>query len=216
MNTGEWLHNPVTGELGHLLVSPEETGGVRLEADLWLQPGAAVLGEHTHSALVETFEVVEGTVAYRLDGVDGSAGAGERIEIPLGARHDWWNGGSGRAQVRFKLESSDHANPMAGRFLSAIETAFGLAALGKTNSKGMPSPLWLAAMAHEYRDVMVFTRPPAAVQSALFGPLAALARRLGRDPLASELHGADCPARIPAPDESERDALLRRRVGSAA
>lgn len=39
----------------------------------------------------------------------------------------------------------------------------------------MADPLWLAAVAREYRDVMRFRSPPALVQAALFGPLAALA-----------------------------------------
>jgi hypothetical protein len=47
------------------------------------------------------------------------------------------------------------------------------------------------------------------VQTALFAPLALLARALGRDVRTPALHGDRCPARIPAPDEDERDALLR-------
>ncbi len=204
-----WLHNPQTGELGHLTLAPEATGGLRMEGELWLQPGAAVLGEHVHSALTETFAVVEGKVAYKLDGAEGVAGPGETLHIPVGARHDWWNAGDGRAHVRFALDSADPAVPMAGRFFASIEAGWGLAAAGKTNARGMPSPLWLASLAREYRDVLSLTRPPAAVQTVLFAPLALLARALGRDVRTPALHGDRCPARIPAPDTDERDALLR-------
>ena len=72
---------------------------------------------------------------------------------------------------------------------------------GTSNAKGMPSPLWLAAIAREYADVIRFVRPPAFVQAALFGPLAAIARRTGRDPLAPELHGPGAACAIPAPGE---------------
>lgn len=87
-----------------------------------------------------------------------------------------------------------------------IETGFGLANSGRTNAKGMPTPLWLAALAREYRDVLRFTRPPAAVQALLFAPLAALARATGRDPAAGWLHGEASPARIPAPDAEPEGA----------
>jgi mannose-6-phosphate isomerase-like protein (cupin superfamily) len=168
-----------------------------------------VLGEHTHSALTETFSVVEGRVGYSLDGAEAVAGPGETLHIPVGARHDWWNAGDGRAHVRFALDSADPAVPMAGRFYAMIEAGFGLAASSRTNAKGMPGPLWLASLAHEYRDVMRLTRPPAAVQAVLFAPLALLARGRGRDVRDPGLHGDRCPARIPAPDDAERDTLLR-------
>ena len=45
-----------------------------------------------------------------------------------------------------------------------IETLFGLARLGHTNTKGMPHPLQLAVFAREFSDVIVFRTPPPAVQ----------------------------------------------------
>jgi quercetin dioxygenase-like cupin family protein len=208
MSADRWMHNPVTGELGRLVVAPEDTDGLRMEGDLWLQPGAAVMGEHTHSALTETFAVTEGTIGYRLDGVEGTAGPGDTLHIPVGARHDWWNAGAGRATAHFRLDSVDPTRPMAARFLSMLEAGWGLAALGRTNAKGLPSPLWLAALAREYRDVLRFTAPPAVVQALVLTPLAAVARATGRDPLAPELHRDHGPAAIPAPDEAAFASLL--------
>jgi hypothetical protein len=101
---GGWLHNPVTGELAHVLSADED--GRRIEVDLWLQPGAAVAGAHIHDHFVERFDVREGEVG--------------------------------------------------------------------------------------------FVKPPAIVQALLFVPLAAIASRTGRDPLAPELHG---PAAACAIDE---------------
>ena len=42
------------------------------------------------------------------------------------------------------------------RFAHMIETVFGLARLGHTNSKGMPHLLQLALFAQEFNDVIVF------------------------------------------------------------
>ncbi|WP_205698340.1 cupin domain-containing protein [Conexibacter sp. SYSU D00693] len=183
----EWLENPVTGELGRALVHPDDDPQGRLVAELWLQPGAAVVGEHVHPSITETFEVRHGEVGFSLDGVTQVAGPGDALTVEPGRRHDWWNAGDGVAQVIVTVTPGL-------RFMGMIETLFGLAALGQVNAKGMPDPLWLAAIAHEFSDVVVFTRPPAVVQRAVFGPLAAIARRTGRDPLDPALHGEQCPA----------------------
>ena len=60
-----------------------------------------------------------------------------------------------------------------------FETFFGLAKDGKTNSKGLLNLLSMAVHLREYRDEVRLARPPAAVQSALFGPLALLGRPIG-------------------------------------
>ena len=97
-----------------------------------------------------------------------------------------------------------------------LEALWSLGALGRVNPDGMPDTLWLAAIAREYRDTIRFTKPPAAVQAALFAPLAAIARRTGRDPLAAELHGASAHCAIPDPGESGLATLLARPVGARA
>jgi quercetin dioxygenase-like cupin family protein len=196
---GTWVENVKTKELGRLRVSPDETEGRRLVADLWLQPGAAVLGEHVHDHLLERFTVIAGTLSTRLDGVEGQAGAGDVIEIPAGIGHDWWNDGDEVVHARVDVETVPGSAPMAVRFLEMIEVAFGLANSGHTNEEGRPTLLWLAAFAMGYRDVLRLTKPPLAVQRALFEPLAALARRRGRDPGAAWLHGPGAPCEVPEP-----------------
>jgi glycine/D-amino acid oxidase-like deaminating enzyme len=73
-----------------------------------------------------------------------------------------------------------------------------------------------AAIGREYRDAIRFVKPPTAVQAALFGPLAAIARRTGRDPLAPELHGEAAPCVIPDPGEEGLAELLAKPVGVRA
>ena len=60
-----------------------------------------------------------------------------------------------------------------------IETFFGLARLGHTNSSGMPHLLQLALCAPGFSDVIVFRSPPLPVQRVLFGALAPVARWRG-------------------------------------
>lgn len=215
---GAWFHNPATGEISRLNVGPAETGGRRLDVDLWLQPGAAVAGAHVHDHFVERFDVLAGEVGFQVAGDERVARPGHGpVEVPAGTVHDWWNAGDGVAHVRVEVEATTQApGRPAARFGSMIETLWSLGALGRVNGKGMPDPLWLAAIAREYRDVIRFAKPPAVVQTALFGPLAAIARRTGRDPLAAELHGPAAACAIPDPGEDGLATLLARPVGVRA
>jgi quercetin dioxygenase-like cupin family protein len=196
---GTWFENTKTKELGRLRVAPTDTGGRRLVADLWLAPGAAVLGEHVHDQINERFTVCSGTLAVRINGVESRAAAGGAISVPAGVSHDWWNESDTVARVLVEVEASPGGGPMAERFLEMIEVSFGLANTGNTNAEGKPHLLWLAAFATDYRDVLRLSSPPQVLQRALFGPLAAFARWAGRDPGVGWLHGPGCPAQIDVP-----------------
>ena len=199
--TGRWFHNVETGEVGRTLLSPDDGKGDRLESELWLRPGAAVVGAHVHDSLAERFEVVSGLVGFHVDGRRREGGPGTVVEIPAGVVHDWWNAGDGIAHVIV------HVAP-ARRFVALIEALFSLANSGRTRRGGMPGPLWGAAVAHEYRDVIRFVQPPRAVQAVVFPPLAALARALGRDPRDPSLHGAGCAAELQGGPDPELAAQL--------
>jgi mannose-6-phosphate isomerase-like protein (cupin superfamily) len=215
---GAWLHNPVTGELARVNVSRAQTDGRRLEVDLWLQPGAAVARGHVHAHLAERFEVLAGEVGVQVGGSERVARAGDGVvEVPARAEHDWWNAGDGVAHVRVEVAATPGApGHPAARFMAMIEAMWSLGALGRVNAHGMPTPLWLAATAREYRDAIRFVKPPAAVQAALLGPLAVVARRTGHDPLAPELHGPTAACAVADPSEDGFAALLARPVGVRA
>jgi len=171
-SAGDTLENPKTGELGVLIKPPWEGEDRSLEADLHVQPGGAVAGEHVHPDLDERFTVKQGKIAFHLDGTESVAGPGDVVDVPRGSWHDWWNAGDEVAIARGWVSEGV-------RFLQMIETMFGLARDGHTNEKGMPDPLQLAMFATEFRDVMVLRRPPAAVQSLVFATLRPIARVRG-------------------------------------
>ena len=169
---GETLDNPVTGEFGVLAKTPWEGEDRSFEGELSVQPGGAVIGEHIHHNFEERFTVTAGQITFRLDGSESVAGPGDVVEIPSGHWHDWWNAGEEQATALVYVSEGD-------RFLQMIETIWGLARDGHTNSKGLPDPLQLAMFATEFRDVLVLRRPPAAIQSLLFGLLRPIARARG-------------------------------------
>jgi mannose-6-phosphate isomerase-like protein (cupin superfamily) len=185
------IENPVTGERAMVRVGTEESGGELLVADLYIRPGGAVAGEHVHPNIEERFTVIEGRVGFRLDGREAIAGLGERLRVPPGVAHDWWNAGEEEAHVVVEIRPGK-------RFEEMICNLFGLARDGKTNSKGMPSLLQLAMIAREFDDIIVFTRPPLAVQKILFGALAPVACALG--------YRGSCPEYLDRPPSAVMEA----------
>jgi hypothetical protein len=106
------------------------------------------------------------------DGQTSILREGETAVIEPGVWHDWWNASGRDARVRVEIIPGE-------RFAHMIETMFGLARLGHTNTKGMPNPLQLVLVAQEFSDVIVFRSPPYAVQRAVFAVLAPIARWRG-------------------------------------
>ena len=100
--TRAWLRNPATGEVARVNVAPFQTGGRRIEVDLWLQPGAAVAGAHVHDHLVERFEVLEGAIALKVGHERSVVLAGESFDIPRGTPHTMGPSG-GPARVRWEV-----------------------------------------------------------------------------------------------------------------
>jgi hypothetical protein len=141
-------------------------------AELLALVGARVVGEHRHPALVERFTPLEGELTIRRNGKTSILHQGETAVIEPGVWHDWWNAGDRDARVRVEVTPGE-------RFVHMIETFFGLARLGHTDSKGMPYPLQLALCAREFADVIVFRSPPLVVQRAFFGAMAPIARWRG-------------------------------------
>ena len=144
----------------------------RAVAELTARPGARVVGEHLHPALHEHFSVLEGELTVVRDGRRSVLHAGESADIEPGVWHDWWNGAEADAVVRVEVTPGE-------RFAHMIETLFGLAREGYVNAKGMPNPLQLALTAQEFSDVIVFRKPPPAVQRIVFGALTPIATRRG-------------------------------------
>jgi quercetin dioxygenase-like cupin family protein len=169
---GEVWENPVTRERAVILEMPWLNPEGRVVADLTALPGARVVGEHLHPTLHERYSVQEGELTMLRDRQRSVLRAGDQVHIEPGVWHDWWNEGDVDAIVRVVITPGE-------RFAHMIETLFGLAREGHVNKRGMPHPLQLALFATEFSDVAVFRKPPAAVQRALFGALAPIARRRG-------------------------------------
>jgi quercetin dioxygenase-like cupin family protein len=164
IRTGDSIANPVTGETMTFQQTSADSGGELVITEVTLEPGGSAAAAHVHPNQTETFQILDGTVGFRLGRERRFATRGETVVVDAGTAHAFWNTGEGRA--RFLCE----IRPALG-FERLLETMFALARDGKTNSRGLPHPLRLAAIADHHRDDLQLPTVPI--------PLQRLAARIG-------------------------------------
>ena len=170
LRAGDTIENPVTGERILFHKTSRETNGDAAVIEVWVQPHGAVAAAHVHPAQDERFQVLGGQVGFKLDGQEIVAQAGDRVTVPAGMAHRFWNAGDDEAHFVCEVRP-------ALQFEQLLETMFALAADGKTNRKGMPNPVRLAVIANAHFDTVRLPFPPAWLQRvglALGAPLGRL------------------------------------------
>lgn len=171
---GQVLSNPVSGETIEFVKTSTDTDGELLAINLTLTPDGHVPGTHVHPEQEERFEVVSGTMKFKLGFRTIIAGPGDTVVVPAGKRHRFSNAGTDDAHVRVEVRP-------ALRMEELFETTVALAEEGRVLGSGMPRPLELALFVREYRREVRAPFPPPWIVRAATAPLAALARRQGRD-----------------------------------
>ena len=187
IRAGDMIENPVTGERIVFHKTSRETGGEAVVIETFVQPHGFVAAAHVHPSQEERFEVLAGSVGFRVGRKKIVAGPGERVTVPQGTPHKFWNAGEGVAQFVCEIRP-------ALQFESLLETMFALAADGKTNRKGMPNPFRLAVIAQAHFDTVQLPFPPAIVQRIGLALGSPLGRVLGYQPV----YVPAAPAALPA------------------
>ena len=182
------IENPVTGERIVFRQTSRETGGEAVVIETFVRPEGFVAAAHVHPAQEERFEVLRGSVGFRVGRETRVAGPGQRLTVPAGTPHRFWNAGDGVAHFVCEVRP-------ALQFESLIETMFALAADGKTNHKGMPNPLRLAVIANAHFDTVRLPFPPALLQRIGLALGAPMGRALGYQPV----HVPSTPPLVAAP-----------------
>jgi len=168
---GDTIENPVTGERLVFKKTSAETGGEYVLFECLVKPSGFVAAAHVHPFQEERFQILNGSVMFRIDGEEFATESGDAILVAAGRKHQFWNAGD--EEVRFACE----VRP-ALQFEQLIETMFALARDGKTNRKGMPNPLRLAVIARAHFDTVRLPFPPVWMQRiglALGAPLGRVA-----------------------------------------
>jgi mannose-6-phosphate isomerase-like protein (cupin superfamily) len=175
IHAGDSIENPVTGERLVFHKTSRETNGEAVVFDAFVQPGGFVAARHVHPQQEERFDVLRGTVGFRVGRKTMLAGPGQTLVVPAGTAHTFWNAGDDVAHFTCEVRP-------ALQFEQLIETMFGLAADGKTNRKGMPNPLRLAVIARHHFDDVRLPFPPAWMQRVGLALGAPLGKLLGYRP----------------------------------
>ena len=175
IQAGDVIENPVTGERLVFRKTSRETNGEAVVLETFVKPDGFVAAAHVHPSQEERFQIRRGTLGFRLGRENIVAGPGQRVTVPAGTAHKFWNAGD--AEAHFVAE----VRP-ALQFEQLIETMFGLAADGKTNRKGMPNPLRLAVIARHHFDDVRLPFPPAWMQRMGLALGAPVGRLLGYKP----------------------------------
>ena len=104
-----WFDNPNVGQRSRFVTLPGETGGTRFVLEYIDQPfaGEQAVPPHIHTAVTETFEILEGRARYRLGSETKTAQAGDRVIMPPMVTHVHpWSDSDEELHVRQIAESS--------------------------------------------------------------------------------------------------------------
>src|SRR3954452_19992769 len=176
IHAGDSIVNPVTGERLVFRQTSRETRGEAGVIETYVKPKGFVAAAHVHPSQEERFQVLRGSVGFRVGRKKIVAGPGQRLTVPPGTPHKFWNAGEETAHFVCEIRP-------ALQFESLIETMFSLAAGGKTNRKGMPNPLRLAVIANAHFDTVQLPFPPAFLQRFGLALGAPLGMALGYGPV---------------------------------
>jgi hypothetical protein len=150
-----------------------------------VKPNGFVAAAHIHPYQSERFEILSGTIEFRLGSEQVLAKEGDVVTVEPGTPHSFKN--LSAYESRFATEVRPALD-----FEQLIETMFALAADGKTNSRGLPNPLRLAVIARAQFDDVRLPFPPVWMQRAGLALGAPLARLVGYRP--SYVPAAGAPA----------------------
>jgi mannose-6-phosphate isomerase-like protein (cupin superfamily) len=171
-HAGQIIENPVSGERITFRKTAADTDGELLAFELELSPDGHVPGMHVHPIQEERFEVVAGTMRFRMGGKKVTAGPGDVVVVPPGVRHKFANAGDEEARARVEVRP-------ALRMEQLFETTVALAEEGRTTRKGLPKPLDLALFVREFEQEVQGAFPPVWLQRLTLAPVGWLAKRRG-------------------------------------
>jgi len=183
MNAGDMLENPVTGMRVTVVRTPEETGGraVVIEYRLLPRTGRHFTRPHGHRRYVERFEILDGRAGFVVSGVEGTAGAGETVVVPLDTIHVHpWSVSDEALVVRQTTEAIEPDVAGLRNALTSAETLFALAQQGKVNANGEANALQMAVIFNELLLPQSYVAGlPFSLQRVVFPLLAAVGRARG-------------------------------------
>lgn len=167
---GQSITNKITGETITWLETAATSQGKQLRFDFAVRPQGMLPVRHLHPGQEEVFEMKAGSLKVEVNGQTHQLQAGERLSIPRGAPHQWWNEGNETAQLTVTFTPALNTETF-------LEQFFGLCNSGKTSADGTPKFLQLMAMVNEYE--LYVAGPPLPIQKLMGTILGGIAQLLG-------------------------------------
>jgi quercetin dioxygenase-like cupin family protein len=166
---GHVMENPVGGEDRIVFTkTAEQTGGEVFGLEVFIRAGAPGTPEMVHPLQDESFEILSGSLDFRIAGQERRLEAGESLFIPKGTPHNWWNESDGEAHALVELRPALRSEELFANLY------------GLLSEKGdLPNPLQMAVLFNEHFMEGYLTKPPLLVQKAMFGVLAPVGKLLG-------------------------------------
>jgi quercetin dioxygenase-like cupin family protein len=159
------LHHPGTGETIRVLESTDDV----FRMELTIAPRGEVAAAHLHPYQEQTFEVLAGKLAVTTHGGARILEANDKLVLAPGAGHSQGN------PFDEPVVAIETYRP-ARRMHEFFEVFFAMGAKGMTNTKGVPSLMYVVAIFDEFSQSI---RPGRLVDRVVVRLLAPLARVLG-------------------------------------
>ena len=149
-----------------------------LEVEGTWGPDGSPPPKHYHPGQDERFEVLEGTLRARVDGVERDLRRGDALEIPRRAVHQMWNPGSEPTRATWRTRPGGRTE----RWFRAIDRLY---REGRVGSNGTPGPLAFSVLLTEYDDVFRLAVPAEPLVRGALAGLSVAGRARGYDAGAS-------------------------------
>ena len=169
---GDKITNTRTGQRMIFLKTGKETNGNLLEIDSFNPKTDMREPVHIHPKQESSAEVVSGKLHFLVDGKEQIIGPGQRIVIPAGVPHCFWN------------EDDTEAHSIQ-RFSPALtideffETFFALSRDGKLNVNGIPTFFHASLIMLKHKNDIRVTNPSWAIQLLTYLTLAPIGLLMG-------------------------------------
>ncbi|WP_255149283.1 cupin domain-containing protein [Halorarius halobius] len=172
----EMVTSPPSGKTVRFLERPDDPDSDPLTFEMTLAPDGHGPMRHVHPEQDEWLEVQEGRLGVWVEGRTEELEPGERVTIPAGTPHRFWNAGRGELRL--------HGGVAPGlRTEQFMRVTYGLARDGAPiTPSGMPlNVLRLAVLLSTYDDMLYLSALPVWLQRAAVRLLAPLGRAVGYD-----------------------------------
>ena len=166
---GHVMENPYGGEDRIVFTkTAHQTDGEVFGLEVFIRAGAPGTPEMVHPLQDEGFELLSGSLDFRIAGQERRLEAGESLIIPKGTPHHWWNASDEQTHALVELRPALRSEELFANIYGLI------------NEKGgLPNLLQMATLFNEHWNEGYLTKPPLLVQRVMFGVLAPVGRLLG-------------------------------------